>query len=257
MRPSSAVGLPWGSSLRLVRRSAGRLRGGAGPGRRGGVLPCDQVGEVGGVVGDEAEQRRPTSVLPRQAKEVQARHLGDAAAVDDLAFTHHPRDLDPGVVGAVAGGPHHHPDVLQQAVVGEPDGASLGVDQPRPEPHAGLAQPAPVGPDHDSRRLIRWPGRELTVTRSRPSRVSHQNRSRPAGRWGSIGYLVAIDRSTWRVAASSSAIWNPEFPPPTTSTGPSGRAWGLRYSALCTWVTEPSSFPAGGGTKGTWNGPVA
>jgi len=47
-------------------------------------------------------------------------------------------------------------------------------------------------------------------------------------RYGSIGAQVAIDRSTWRVAASSSAIWNPELPTPTTSTGPSGRACGLR-----------------------------
>jgi hypothetical protein len=59
----------------------------------------------------------------------------------------------------------------------------------------------------------------------RRSRVSHQNRSRPRNRWGSIGWVVAMDGSMVRVAASSSAIWKPELPPPTTSTGPSGRAW--------------------------------
>ena len=109
----------------------------------------------------------------------------------------------------------------------------------------------------NSRPDIRRPSRDSAVTRISPSRVSHQNRSLPASRCGSIGALVAIDRSTWRVAASSSAIWNPELPPPTTSTGPAGRACGLRYSALCSWVTEPSSRWAAGGTNGTWNGPVA
>jgi hypothetical protein len=76
----------------------------------------------------------------------------------------------------------------------------------------------------NSRRLARRPSRVSMVTRSTPSRVSHQNRSLPASRWGSIGDRSPIDRSTWRVAANSSAIWNPELPPPTTSTGPPGKA---------------------------------
>ena len=83
------------------------------------------------------------------------------------------------------------------------------------------------------RARTRRPTRDSAVTRIRPSRVSHQNRSLPARRCGSTGALVAIDRSTWRVAASSPAIWNPELPPPTTSTGPGGKARGLRYPALC------------------------
>jgi hypothetical protein len=61
-----------------------------------------------------------------------------------------------------------------------------------------------------------------TVTRMNPNRVSHQNRSRPASRWGSIGDLVAIDRSTWREAASSSAIWNPSSRPPPPAPAPPG-----------------------------------
>jgi len=109
----------------------------------------------------------------------------------------------------------------------------------------------------NSRPDIRRPSRESTATCISLSRVSHQNRSLPPRRCGSIGAQVAIDRSTWRVAASSSAIWNPELPPPTTSTGPGGRACGLRYPALCSWVTESSSRCAAGGTNGTWNGPVA
>jgi hypothetical protein len=50
---------------------------------------------------------------------------------------------------------------------------------------------------------------------------------------GDIGDAPLVDRSTWRVAASSRAIWNPELPPPTTSTGPGGNVRGLRYPALC------------------------
>jgi hypothetical protein len=53
--------------------------------------------------------------------------------------------------------------------------------------------------------------------------IAHRlHRSWPPGRCGSIGDFVAIDRLTGRLAASSAAIWNPELPPPTTSTGPSG-----------------------------------
>src|SRR4029450_2655161 len=36
-----------------------------------------------------------------------------------------------------------------------------------------------------------------------------------------------------------------------------GGVWGWRQAALCSWVTEASSLAAWGGTKGTWNGPVA
>src|SRR5215203_915584 len=34
-----------------------------------------------------------------------------------MAFADHLGDVDPAVVGVVAGRPHHHPDVLQEAVV--------------------------------------------------------------------------------------------------------------------------------------------
>jgi hypothetical protein len=40
---------------------------------------------------------------------------------------------------------------------------------------------------------------------------------------------VRLSASTWRVAASSSAIWNPERPPPTT-TGPHRQ--GLRVAVI-------------------------
>jgi hypothetical protein len=109
------------------------LLGDAGRGRPGGAAAGgDAVGQVGGVVVDEAEQGRPAGVLPGQAQEVQAGHPGDAAPVINMAFTDHAGDVDPGVVRAVAGRPDDHPNVLQEAVVGEADRAALGVDQPRP-----------------------------------------------------------------------------------------------------------------------------
>jgi hypothetical protein len=44
----------------------------------------DAIGEVVGIVVDEAEQGRAAGVLPRQAEEVQARYLGDAAPMGYL-----------------------------------------------------------------------------------------------------------------------------------------------------------------------------
>ena len=47
--------------------------------------PPSWRGDEGGVVGDEAEQRRAAGVLPGEAEEVEPRHLGDAAAVAQSA----------------------------------------------------------------------------------------------------------------------------------------------------------------------------
>src|SRR3954470_14848663 len=96
----------------------------------------DRAGEVGCVLVDEAEQCRPAGVLPRQAEEVQPRDVGDAATVYDPTVTGHVRDVDPGVVGPVAGCPHHRPD-LQRAAVGEVGETPGGADHAWPEPRAG------------------------------------------------------------------------------------------------------------------------
>ena len=77
------------------------------------------------------------------------------------------------------------------------------------------------------RACTRRPSRVEVFTRMKPSWVSHQNRSRPSTRCGLIGVFSPIARSTCRVAASSSAICRPEFPPPITSTGPGGSDWGF------------------------------
>src|SRR5919202_634026 len=60
-------------------------------------------------------------------------------------------------------------------------------------------------------------------------------------RCGSGVWREPIARCTSREAASSSAIWKPVFPPPTTSTRPGGMAAGLRYWVLWSWATSRSS----------------
>src|SRR6266545_1837239 len=78
-----------------------------------------------------------------------ARYVASSLTKPSRADPHHARNLNPGVVGAVAGRPHHHPNVLQGAVVGEPDGAPCGVDQPGSEPDSGPLELAPVGADDE------------------------------------------------------------------------------------------------------------
>ena len=51
----------------------------------GSLPPPSWRGDEGGVVGDEAEQRRAAGVLPGEAEEVEPRHLGDAATVAQSA----------------------------------------------------------------------------------------------------------------------------------------------------------------------------
>ena len=87
--------------------------------------------------------------------------------------------------------------------------------------------------------------------------LAHHHTSRPSGRWGTAGIRCPAASSTVRVAASSSAIWQPEFAAPTTRTLPGGMVAGLRYSTLWSWRTPGSSSLAMGGMNGTWKGPVA
>src|SRR3954453_5348512 len=111
-----------------VRLAAGHQGDGRGVPGAGG----DLVGEVGGVVGDEAEQCRAAGVLPGQAEEVQPGYVGDPAPVHHAAVRCHAGDGDPGLVGPVAGGPDDDRDV-EAAAVGESGGVPLGVDQAAPE----------------------------------------------------------------------------------------------------------------------------
>src|SRR4051794_36597919 len=72
---------------------------------------CDLLSDEGRVVLDEAEQRGPARVLPLQAERVEPGDLSDAAPVLDLAVRAHGRKVDPAVVVAKTGRPHHGVDL--------------------------------------------------------------------------------------------------------------------------------------------------
>src|SRR5919106_1335459 len=87
-------------------------------------LGCgDLAGDELGVVLDPADQGRPAGVLPGEAEEVEARHLGYTPAVLHAAVRADHRWLDPRVVGAIARRPDHGVDV-EFAAVSEADRAS-------------------------------------------------------------------------------------------------------------------------------------
>ena len=82
--------------------------------------------------------------------------------------------------------------------------------------------------------------------------------SRPSGRCGIVGIRWPTDSSTRWVADSSSAIWQPEFAAPTTSTRPGGTVLRTPVVARCGSGARPGrAASAIGGMKGIWNGPVA
>src|SRR5437764_1876763 len=116
----------------------------------GGGATGDAVGQVGGVMVDEAEQGRATAVLPGQAEEVQARDIGDAAPVECVPVTGYAGDVNPGVVRAVTGRPDRDAWV-QAGAVGEPDGAPVRGGHCGPEPDPGPAEPAAAAADDDIR----------------------------------------------------------------------------------------------------------
>ncbi len=76
-------------------------------------------------------------MLPRQTDEVEAGDVGDAAAVTEAAVAIKHREIHPGVVGSVPGGPDHGVEFLR-AAVGECDGPAGGADDARPERDAVL-----------------------------------------------------------------------------------------------------------------------
>src|SRR5690606_19700770 len=170
-RSTSAVPYVGWTTARMVRGGVGavvlspsrRTLRGVSPGRRGGSRVTarrhlghrtrdrgggDPAGEVGGVVVDEAEQRRAAGVLPGQAEEVQAGDVGDATPVDHPAVAYHAGDVDPGVVGAVTGRPDDRAH-LEVAVVDEVDDVPVRAGQPWSQAYAGRAQPAAAAPDDD------------------------------------------------------------------------------------------------------------
>jgi hypothetical protein len=124
---------PAPASTRRIRRRPGRVAGQAG------VEPF-------GVGTDEAEQRRPAAGLPRQAQEVQARYVGDPGLVPDLPVDDDAGNVQPGIVGPVAGRPHDRVHV-ERGAIGEAGGAAGEPFQPRPEADAATAQGAAAAAD--------------------------------------------------------------------------------------------------------------
>src|ERR687898_150006 len=56
---------------------------------------ADDAGQMGGVLADEAQERRAAGVLPRQPEEVQPGDVGHAAAVHDMAVAQDAGYVDP------------------------------------------------------------------------------------------------------------------------------------------------------------------
>ena len=71
-------------------------------------------------------------MLPGEAEEAEAGDIGDAAAVTQAPLLVEDRQLDPGVVGAVARRPDDGVD-LELAAVLEASRSPLGVDDARPD----------------------------------------------------------------------------------------------------------------------------
>src|SRR3954467_4438038 len=98
----------------------------------GGGRGFDAAGDELGVALDPAQQRRAARVLPGEAEEVQAGDVGDTAAVAQAAVLVGDVEIDPGVVGPVAGRPDDGVDVELRAV-GEAHRPPRAADRPRPE----------------------------------------------------------------------------------------------------------------------------
>ena len=90
----------------------------------------DLVCDVARVILDEAEKCRPARVLPGETEEVEAGYVGDTPPVSDLSVGVEDWQLDPGVIGPVAGRPDDRVD-LEFGAVGERDRSALGTGRAR------------------------------------------------------------------------------------------------------------------------------
>ena len=98
-----------------------------------------------------------------------------------------------------------------------------------------------VEPIRLSRSFIRRPMRESTVLPISPVATRKEKMSRPRRRCGSGIWREPTDRWTAWEPASSSAIWKPVLPPPTTSTDRPG--WCRECGSPCcgSWTTSGPS----------------
>src|SRR4051794_37895127 len=110
-----------GSAVR-IRASALPPAGGLGPSVHRALprVGLNPPAEEGSVICDEAEQRRATGVLPREAEEVEAGRVADAAPLPEPPASPCGRRRDPGVIETEAGRPDHGVD-LELGRIGEGD----------------------------------------------------------------------------------------------------------------------------------------
>src|SRR5581483_4218525 len=94
----------------------------------------DPIGDELGIAFHPSEQGRAARVLPGEAEESQTLHVGYSTSVSQSPVRVEDGQVDPGVVGPVAGGPDHH-IYLELAIVlktngapGAGDGARLQFD---------------------------------------------------------------------------------------------------------------------------------
>ena len=174
----------------------------------------DAIDEPGGVVLDEAEEGRAAGVLPRQADEGQAGHLGDAAVVDDAALGRRRR----GRRSRSSPGGSRWPRRPSRGWTAAPSAnwhrPSAAAPTPGPDGDAGPAQAAQRGAD-DQVAAGPHPAGEPRVgglgDHARAGSATRTGRG-PSTRCGSSSCSVPTASVTWWVAASSRAIWRPELP---------------------------------------------
>jgi hypothetical protein len=106
-------------------------------------------------------------------------------------------------------------------------------------------------------RMAAGSGRSWGRWSMKPTSISHSRMSRPRYRKGTRPTELVASTTRRPPASRSSAIWQPDWALPTTSTAPSGSWAGPRYSAAWSWATRPGSRPARAGARGTFWSPVA
>ena len=185
----------------------------------------DLLREVLGVVLDPAEQRRASGVLPGTGRGSRARATPSRRAGAPRARSRR----TPGR-RSTSGRLRSRSPRSRCATSSRPPSPKLTVDPPASTARPWSSTPCRrrsargLEPISVSRPSIRRPIRESIVLRISPVASRYQNRSRPRMRWGSGVCRDPIERWTSCDSDSSSAIWKPVLPPPTTSTGPSGIA---------------------------------
>ena len=103
----------------------------------------------------------------------------------------------------------------------------------------------------------RGDGSEVTAWSRKPLASAHQTMSRPSRRRGAHGARPQ-ERTTSRPASwSSSAIWHPDCPLPTTRIRPGGRSDGFRYPSTSIAGRPAGSVSAPGGRYDRAYVPVA